>query len=1007
MAVYGPFADQPNRITDDGREITIKLDRVQPDTAVITWNLPKGNPGCSPEDLAYNGIVIVLDTVEILQAQTPKNGLRYVGDPTADSNLFAGDKISTGLVIGAFYNNKTTVSLTVTGLTPNVPYYIAGFAVDNVLRYHNEGVHTYSLTFGDSGTASSPGCQIICLNVQPTDLTGLQSGITYELPLSINAPLRQDSPWVANNVNNVCATTQPIQPTNIILFDGADALTWQALVDELNHQFALLSNPTIGFTPPNSGSYYFNLTTRKLYQWTGYVLIELSYISDPNPPTMPNLGDYWVNTTNSALYIWNGIVWVIQQIITLGSDPTDMPCETVWFDGTTAYLWDGTVWIPLTTFIQENDPEAAPILTCGSYWFNPDTGILYKWTDITGSCPAGNGLANGCWKPVSPILWPDDPTVVIIGDYWFNLLNNKVNTWNGASWNIVTTAVVAELPPLLPMVNQLWYKPSNEELSQWNGSIWVIVPVKVWDKDPQNPPAGSVWWNTTTDTLFERDVLTNTWVPVTTFYDQVIDPSLPLNFAPNQYAWFNPTTGVLQLWDGSQWVVQDPFITYPTDPTIIVDGIFWHNTTTDTWYIRSGGVWVTINPILHPTEPTMPTAGEYWIDSSNQLYIWNGMGWILLSYTTSSPQPAIGTQWYDSTNNVLMEWNGSTWVPAIPTAIATLFPLGTGAATVYDLRICTGNVGAQANIFVVPPAQPFPTTQPFYIFDGNQLLITVTLAVPFAGVDGVSAYPMYDVMGIGTDGTSDERRDIIHKILSYFGSPSVQVELTKDDLNQCLDLSLRELRRLSSSTYQRKFFFLTMQANKQRYLLTDINQKFNTIHRVLGVNRRTSAFAGQAAGQGVYGQLVLQHLYQMGTFDLVSYHIISDYSKMMEIMFATRVMYLWDEKTRALDIFQTFNQPEIVIVDCACERTEQDIFADRFLYSWLLNWSLSLANIKLANIRGKFQTLPGAGGGIALNASDLRADADKLQTRCLSELEDWVVNSNIEEYGMQTQFCIG
>jgi len=262
-------------------------------------------------------------------------------------------------------------------------------------------------------------------------------------------------------------------------------------------------------------------------------------------------------------------------------------------------------------------------------------------------------------------------------------------------------------------------------------------------------------------------------------------------------------------------------------------------------------------------------------------------------------------------------------------------------------------------------------------------------------------------MGIGTDGTSDERRDIIHKILSNFGWPSVQVELTKDDLDQCVDLALRELRRLSSSTYQRKFFFLQVMPNKQRYTLTNISQKFNTIHRVLGVKRRTSTFLGQAEGQAVYGQLVLQHLYQMGTFDLVSYHIISDYVKMMEILFANRVMYLWDEKERTLDIFQTFRQPEIVIIDCACERTEQDIFADRFLYSWLLNWAISLADIRLANIRGKFQTLPGAGGGIALNVADLRADAKDLQGRCLQELEDWVVNSNIEEFGMETQFIFG
>ena len=1236
---FSVYADTPERIINEGRSITIALKRTSPTTATVTWNTPitAADPTTVPP-LAYYGIVILLDTQElrthpgivngkaVLERPTPVDGKQYVGDPTADVNLFAGDKIGSAFVVGSFYNDTTTVSLNITGLDRATIYYVGGYAVDNVLRYHYEGVHTYSETYGTQAPPPAcPGHQRIDLNIQPTDLTGLHSGTTYQIPLAIHKPRHKDTQYAAQdgvlreqdcntgcdflnfnaccgpifdglddinivnvvfNENDMTRPQERIRPNVIIVFDGSVALTWQALVDELNRQFALLCNPAVGVTPPNAGGYYFNLQTKELFLWNGFTLIPLSYIFDPNMPTAPNVGDYWVNTINGLLYQWNGTAWIPVPFISLGSDPvgqltitigefwvsvpdnklyqwngtvwvlltnftasatapvspvlndywfntttnelgkwngtvwaiqqptivlppepvgsgtlpppavgdywyntTDnllyrwsgttwlllvgnvtsaaiapaspavgdfwfntvdnllyqwngtswviqpatilppeptgasstllFPCDTIWFNGTQAYIWDGTVWIPILTFIQNTDPAAMPILTCGSYWFNTNNNTLYKWVDITGTCKNGVGLANGNWVPVSPILFPTDPHVLVIGDYWFDLKNNLVKVWNGAAWDIVSNAIISVTQPLNPALNQLWYNPSNEELAQWNGSAFIGQTVRVWDKDPANPPAGSVWWNTTTNTLFEWDILTSTWIPVTSFFDQPNDPSQLPQFSPHGAFWFNPVTGISYIWDGSQWIVTS-VINYPTDPTIIIDGVVWHNTSTNLWYIRQGGVWIQIFPVFFATQPTAPTAGEYWINSTTlQLYQWNGTGWVLLSYSTTPPIPITGTQWYNTTTDELFRWNGTAWVLAIPIAKATLVPqancepLDPNAPfnpnpiqTVFDLYLTTGMLGHGTAIYVVPPSTA-PTAQPFFIFDGDQLIVASKLMVPFSGSDPPPRYPQERQLGIGKTAETSERREMVQNVFLALGYSSVQVELTPANAEFCVTQALKELRRLSSSTYTRKFFFLKVFPNKQRYYLTDISKQFDTIHRVTAINRRTSTFLGQAEGQAVYGQLVLQHLYQMGTFDLVSYHIISDYIKMMEILFANRVMYLWDEKNHALDIFQTIRQPETMIIDCACERTENDIFADRFLNTWLLNWAVSEAELILAGVRGKFQSLPGAGGGVTLNAQDLRLSSEKRQTRCLQEINDWIANSNLEEWGMAAEFTFG
>jgi len=996
---YGVYADTPEQIIQNGREISIRLTRTSPTTGEVTWTLPKFGAGCTVDDLAYNGIVIVLDTIPISLDQTPIDGTRYSPDPTANPDIHAGDKISTGLVVGGFYDDKETTTLTITNLVANQSYYIAGFAVDNVLRYHYEGVHTYSLQYGGSGSPDQAAYQCVTLGVQPSDLTGYQTGVTYQLPFYLNQ-LPPNYNWV-DDLGRLPPPVPCAVPASIITFNGQDAIIWEGLVDELNYKFAIFGNPFQGMLPPNTGGYFYDTVNKKLYQWNGYSNILLDPIFSLTQPTMPAVGDYWVDTDTNQLFQWNGLTWVLLNKISVAGDPTNMPCGTLWFDGVTVYRWDGTVWIPLTTFIQSSDPSFN-VIQCGAYWYDTDSGKLYKWVDITGSCPIGDDLEDGHWVEVTFLAAPTDPVLSPIGTYWYDTVNTKIKQFNGVLWGIITNAVFSPTAPVNPAINQPWFNTTTKVLSIWDGLVWVVTPVLISTYIPTTPPPGALWLDTTNNFLYEWSVITNSWVQVPYFYSQPDDPAEQILYEQNMAAWYNNVTNVLYIWDGSQWVACN-YISYPTDPTIIVNGVYWYDITNDKWYVRSGGIWVEIFPTEYQTQPTSPAAGQYWIDTSNndQLYQWNGLVWIPLAYTTSPLVPTVGTEWYDTTNNKLMIWNGTTWVAAIPPVTVSLSECG-------DLCFTTGWKGSTAFFKIYPPT-PLPIVAPYYMFDLDNVPLTVTpqIQMEVPGTDGVSRTPMYKQIGIGTDGTADERREMIENILFALGHPSVQVQLTKPQLEWCVDQALQMIRRTSSSTYDRQFFFLDLNPGQQTYVLSDKTKGYHKIVQILGVKRKTSAFMSSAAGSGVFGQLTLQHLYQMGTFDLVSYHIISEYIELMEILFANRVNYIWNERARTLQLLQGINRRERVLIDCSVERTEQDIIRDRYLNNWIQSWSIAEAELILANTRGYFQTLPGAGGGIALNASDLRADAERRMTACRQEVDDYIANSTVEQFGMETQFVIG
>jgi hypothetical protein len=132
--------------------------------------------------------------------------------------------------------------------------------------------------------------------------------------------------------------------------------------------------------------------------------------------------------------------------------------------------------------------------------------------------------------------------------------------------------------------------------------------------------------------------------------------------------------------------------------------LYWHNTVGNTWWRwnYATSVWdnITAN-VFGPATPGSPNVGDYWFDGTylkrwdsayqqvvvgwmlryfssstvsptisdvpvHQVLAWTGTAWDLVSGVTaqaSSPSsPTVGQLWYNTSNNTLNVWNGSSWV---------------------------------------------------------------------------------------------------------------------------------------------------------------------------------------------------------------------------------------------------------------------------------------------------------------------------------------------------------
>ena len=980
MSSFDIRQDAPGLLRAESLSITIKFERTSETTGRVSWNIPSPAAGCTAENQAYCGMLVTLDTTATSSTKVPTAGQMYDADTNININLFAGDKIDTAMVIGAFYNDRTTTYFDVTGLSPNTPYYVSGFPTDCQFRYFIEGVHAYSVDYKNKGTTGTHGTQVVVLNpnaavmgVSLTDATGLAPTVEYDFSLQIGV-----NPKPLRPLDSTDCTPSAPRPT--ITVNGSNAQTYQDLINAINQQFAILSNPAQGPSAPNTGAYYWNATQQKLFQWDGSTHVEIPVLIDNTVPDAVISGSYWFNPTTDVLQLWNGTAWTAVNVVTFGTDPMQPIADnTYWYDNTTVRLWNGNTWCEIVNYSQSMDPSLAATPPPGSFWYDTVNGILYKWNSVL-----------EMWDVTTAIQYHLDVNALPPGTYWFDESVGIIKAYNGPTlgWTNLITAVVTELAPTVPVAGMYWYNPIDQELFIRNigNTSWTQTDVIVFPSDPTQRSECGLWWNIDTDILYVWDSANGGWVQVSQLYQQAIDPAASPVII-NGSVWIDGS-GQAYVWDTNCFVLITTLFTWATDPTLgFVDGTVWFNNIT--WKVMASGVWVDIDPIVSPNDPTSLPLGTFWFNTTNSgLQMWNGISWVSVTYSAVPLTPTLGTLWFDTNTYTLKEWTALGWVPATPMATVELD--------------CNGNL--------VFTDMTVGSTSMIIVTDGTlfkSISVTYTLHDTYPGSDGASDQPSYMEVGIGTDGNGAIRAALANDLRYDLGYPVVDVELTSEQVDYAITVALSEFRARSGMAYKRGFFFMQIEPEEQRYFLTNKISGMHKIVDIMGVYRMTSSFLSSAHGAGVYGQIVLQHLYNMGTYDLLSYHIMSEYTKMMEMLFAARVTFQWNEQTRELFLNQRFPFAEKkVCIEATAERTEQDLMSDRYVRSWIRRYASAKCRFMLAEIRGKFSTLPGAGGSITLNASDLRQQAQTDVDACIAEIDDYIVDGP-DGYGMGASFTFG
>ena len=239
---------------------------------------------------------------------------------------------------------------------------------------------------------------------------------------------------------------------------------------------------------------------------------------------------------------------------------------------------------------------------------------------------------------------------------------------------------------------------------------------------------------------------------------------------------------------------------------------------------------------------------------------------------------------------------------------------------------------------------------------------------------------------------SNDRKDVVDYIKTFLGDGMVDVELDPSHYNIAIDKALAKYRQRSANAVEESFGFLTLEIDKNEYILP------KEVMHVREVFRRS---IGSRTGGGDGGtlfepfNLAYANTYLLSTSNMggiATYMMFASYQKEVGKLFGSYIVFDFNPSTKKLRITQRPRGQESVLLWMYNYRPDFSLFEDPYGGIWIKDYALAQCKIILGEAREKFATIASPQGGTQLNGTALKAEGTAMVEKLEEELKNNVDN---------------
>ena len=235
-----------------------------------------------------------------------------------------------------------------------------------------------------------------------------------------------------------------------------------------------------------------------------------------------------------------------------------------------------------------------------------------------------------------------------------------------------------------------------------------------------------------------------------------------------------------------------------------------------------------------------------------------------------------------------------------------------------------------------------------------------------------------------------QKQEVFNYCRTMLGDQMIEVELDPVHYETALNRSLAVLRQRSDNAVEESYAFLTLEKDKNTYILAKEIQQVRKIFR-----RSVGSRTGDGQGGTVFEpfNMAYTNTYLLSSTNMggmATYELFSQYQELIGKMFGAFINYTWNPQSHKLVIHQRPRGEEQVMLQVFNTKPDVSIITDTYAGQWIKDFSLANCKIMLGQAREKFASIVGPQGGTALNGASLKAEGQGEVDALIEDLKNLV-----------------
>lgn len=220
-----------------------------------------------------------------------------------------------------------------------------------------------------------------------------------------------------------------------------------------------------------------------------------------------------------------------------------------------------------------------------------------------------------------------------------------------------------------------------------------------------------------------------------------------------------------------------------------------------------------------------------------------------------------------------------------------------------------------------------------------------------------------------------QKKEVYDYVHAMLGGGMVDVELDPIHYDTALERALTKFRQRSGNSVEESYIFLTLEIDKNEYILPKEIVEVRQIFR-RSIGSRTGGGDGSSLFEPfnlAYTNTYLLSSSNMG--GLATYEMFAGYQELVGRMFGSFIEFKWNTVTKKITILQRPRAKETVMMYCYNYRPDSHLLTNYLTKQWIRDYTLASCKFMLGEARSKFGTITGPQGGTSLNGDALKAEA--------------------------------